>query len=116
MRCQGCSKGCSARLTLLETGINVEGCLCKKGIDYILEASKNDRDVYKYYLPVKNGYMKHILIISEHPIERVYFDQLDALLSKLSAEAPLLKNEAILVNPLGLNIKLVAARSLKRRV
>lgn len=116
MRCQGCSKGCIARLTPLETGISVEGCLCKQGIDYVIAASKNESVLYKYNLPIKNGYMKHILIISDIPVEPIYFEQLDDLLCQLSLEAPIVKNEVILMNPLGLNINLVAARSLKRRV
>ena len=112
MRCRGCSKGCS--LDVIDG--RVIGGLCAKGPLLYETYGTQDQDIYKYYLPVKNGYMKHILIVSDQPIAYDYFKALDACMETVSLEAPIEKDQIILVNPLGLPVCLKAARLLKRRV
>lgn len=112
VRCRGCSKGCS----LSQVNGMIVGNLCAKGPAHYEAQVSTDQGIYKYHLPVKNGYMKHILIVSDQPIAYDYFKALDALMLQIKIEAPIDKDQIILENPLGLPIILKAARLLKRRV
>jgi CxxC motif-containing protein len=116
MRCTICSKACEVQVKRDEFGVKiVTGCLCQRGVQAFMMDETDADELYKYYLPVKNGYMKHVLIISDGPFEKKWYASIDQLLSKMVIEAPIQKNDVILDCPLGLPIKIMAARSLKQR-
>lgn len=116
MKCTLCSKGCEPVIHLSEAGKRqVTGCRCQKGQQHFMEIDLEGTDTFKQLVPVKMGYMKHILVTSDQPVPFSRFGELAGLLADLILEAPIEKDQIIISSPLGLKTNLRAARRMKRR-
>lgn len=116
MKCTLCSKGCEPVIQLSENGSRqVTGCGCSRGQQYFMEVDLEDSDTYKLLVPVKMGYMKHILAVSDQPVPFSCFSEITKLMAELILEAPIEKDQVILSHPLGLKTNIRAARRMKRR-
>lgn len=121
MKCCSCSKGCELLIHRNEhSEILVSGGACHRGEAYALkmiaaEEGQEDSGIYKAYVSVRNGYVGHLLVVSDKAIPKTYFSEIDKALKDKILEAPVKKGQLVHVGIENPETRIVAARSIKGR-
>lgn len=121
MKCCSCSKGCE--LHIQRDGqhqLIVTGGACHRGEAYamkMLEQSKNQGDfsVYRGHVSVRNGFMSHLMVVSDREIPKEAFSEIDNRLKAMKLEAPVDKGQVVYENLEKSEIRLIALRGMKQR-
>ncbi len=121
MKCCSCSKGCDLHVRSdNDSPILVTGGACHRGEAYALkvlelEKMEADKAVYRGYVRIKNGYISHLLVISDREIPNEYFSSIDKELEVLIIEAPIEKNQVVYEDVRHSEVKILSSRGMKQR-
>lgn len=121
MKCLSCSKGCNLQVQKNEQGeVLVSGGACHRGeiyaLEYLaLEKNQGDLDFYKGHVPIKNGFMSHLMVTSEKALPKDLFPEIDNAIKDIVLSAPVDKGQVVYEDSCNPLIKILTVRGMKAR-
>ena len=113
--CTSCPVGCDLTVTM-EDGkiVDVEGNVCKKGIDYVEQEIFDPRRMVATTVKVKNGFHPLVPVYTEQPVPKPKIMDVLAEIRKVELEAPVHINDVVVEDVLGTGINVIASRDLPK--
>jgi len=113
--CVSCPVGCELTVTLDNGEIQeVEGNLCKLGVDYAHQEIFDPRRMVASTVKVKNGYHPLVPVYTEKPVPKPKIFDILAELRKVELDAPVKVNQVVIENVLDTGINIIASRDLRK--
>ncbi len=94
--------------------VNARGFECKLGLEYAREETLNPRRILTTTVVVNNGVVPLLPVRSKEGLPKHLIRDAIRLLSKVTVDAPIRREEIIYGNILDTNIDIVASRSVER--
>jgi CxxC motif-containing protein len=115
--CISCPRGCDIQTSLDGNGaiVKIEGNFCKLGEDYVAAEIREPKRIVTSTVRIKNGEYPLIPVWTVKPIPKDRIFELMELIREIELEAPVKKGHPVLKNIFGLNIDVVASKSIKKR-
>lgn len=111
--CTVCPKGCEIIILEKDGGKHeIYKNKCEKGKEYVLQEIKNPLRIFTTTVKVKGGNLSRIAVRSKEPVPKDIVVKLIKPLRKIEVTAPINKGDIIVKNILGLDIDIVASRSI----
>lgn len=116
MACIVCPMSCHIEVTLdeFEKIVNVTGNTCKRGESYVRSELTNPVRMLTSTVKLSGGLYKRLPVITSGNIPKHMIYQAMNEINKVSVCAPVKINDAIIKNVCGLNIDIVASRSVDK--
>jgi len=113
--CTSCPVGCDLTVTM-DNGeiVDVEGNVCKKGIDYVQQEIFDPRRMVATTVKVKNGFYPLVPVYTEQPVPKPKIMEILAEIRKVELEAPVKINDVVLKDVLGTGINVIASRDMPK--
>lgn len=116
MACIVCPMSCHIEVTLDESEkiVNVTGNTCKRGESYVRTELTNPVRMLTSTVKLSGGLYKRLPVITSGNIPKHMIYQAMNEINKVSVSAPVKINDVIIKNVCGLNIDIVAGRSVDK--
>ena len=113
--CTSCPVGCDLTVTMVEGKIvDVEGNVCKKGVDYVEQEIFDPRRMVATTVKVKNGFHPLVPVYTEKPVPKPKIMDVLAEIRQVELEAPVHINDVVIEDVLGTGINVIASRDLPK--
>ena len=110
--CINCPRGCHLVVNVVNDKIIVEGNFCPKGETYATNELTNPLRTVTTTLEIESKLYRRLPVITSAPIPKARVADLMKSLKDVKVKAPIKLGEVIVNNILGLNIDLIASKSI----
>ena len=112
--CIICPIGCEISVIFKDTGFCVKGNRCIKGEKYAIDEMVNPKRIITSTIKIKNGFLNRLPVRSDKSIPRDEIFKILEIINSISIDAPIKMGDIIINNVLGLNVNIIASRSMDR--
>lgn len=110
--CIVCPQSCKVKLTIAGEDYCVEGNICKRGQDYVVNEYTCPKRMLTTTVKVNNGVYANIPVVSESEIERSKFFECLKYLYSININAPIKMGDVLVDNINDTGVNIVAARDM----
>jgi len=114
LTCIVCPLGCHVEITKNDGIFNVTGNKCPRGEKYAIEEMTNPTRVVPTTVVIKNASLSRLPVKTSKPVPKKDIFKVMELINQVEVEAPIKTGDIVIENILGLNVNIVATRSMKR--
>lgn len=115
MVCISCPMGCNMDVEIIVSGItsyNVSGNKCPRGEEYAIKEMTNPTRVITSTVKLKNGHLPRLPVKTSEPIPKGNIFDCIKVLDTVEVTSPVKVGDVIIENLLGLDINIIASRSI----
>jgi len=113
--CIVCPLGCYVEAELEGDTINIRGCKCPRGEEWVKEEILDPKRVVMSVIKVKNGEYPVVSVKTDAPVPKEKIPDIMRYISRLEVSAPVKRGDIIVRNILGLQANLVATRDVMEK-
>jgi len=96
--------------------IDIQGNKCRRGVAYAKHEMLDPRRMLTTSILVKNGIYPLVSVKTSKPLPKPYIFQALQEIKKTTVNAPIEMGETIIKNILGLDVDIVATKTIKKRI
>ncbi len=112
--CIACPLGCNLQIIRNRSSIIIKGNRCKKGEDYAIREVTNPTRILTTTVKINNSFLNRLPVRTNKPIPKDKIFKCMELINSIEIDAPVKIGDVILKKTLGLNVDVVASRSMKK--
>lgn len=112
--CITCPIGCRLTVTHINDVLEVEGNQCKRGIEYAKEELINPKRMIPTTVVIEKSHLRRLPVRTDKPVPKGDIFRCMDEINKIKVQAPIKMGDIIIKNILGLNVNIIATRSMDR--
>lgn len=111
--CINCPRGCNLDVEEINGEIKVTGNFCPRGEKYAINELTNPLRTLTTTLPIKSNKYERLPVISSAPLPKARVLEAMKALKNIEAKAPINIGDVVVKNIIGLDIDIIASKTIK---
>lgn len=112
--CINCPRGCNLEVTNINGEIKVTGNSCPRGEQYAINEMTNPLRTVTTTIAIKSDIYDRLPVITSSPVPKGKIMDVCKALKEVEAKAPIKMGDVIVSNIIGLNVDIVASKSIEK--
>lgn len=113
--CIICPLGCYIEAVMEDNNLKIYGCKCSRGEEWVKEEVLAPKRIVMSVIKVKNGKYPVVSVKTDKAVPKEKIPLIMKYLAGLEVSAPVKEGDVIVSNLLGMNVKLIATRSVDEK-
>lgn len=112
--CINCPRGCHLTVEKINDEIKVEGNFCPRGQTYAINELTNPLRMVTTTIAIESNIYSRLPVITSAPIPKDMIMELMVALKNVKVVAPIKINDVVVKNILGLDVDIIASKSIEQ--